>query len=238
MTADRNLLFGILALQMDFIDRDQLVAAMNAWVLDKSRPLEQLLVEQGDLTKTRCDLLSSLVQEHLKEHDNDPEQSLRTLAPSVPDHEILASLIGDDDVQATIISAAHEDGSSAKAEPAKATPPSGLEVTAAFSIGESTSAGTRFQVLRPHAKGGLGKVSVALDQELGREVALKEIQDRYANSEASRNRFVMEAEEIEHHDRLVARQCFKGLELVALRINVGGHDRSYSTVTDFARFLG
>jgi hypothetical protein len=38
--ADRNLLFGILALQMDFIGRDALIAAMNAWVLDKSKPLE------------------------------------------------------------------------------------------------------------------------------------------------------------------------------------------------------
>ena len=41
--ADRNLLFGILALQMDFVTRDQLVAAMNAWVLDKTRPLGDLL---------------------------------------------------------------------------------------------------------------------------------------------------------------------------------------------------
>ena len=37
--ADLNLLFGILALQMDFISRDQLVAAMHAWVLDKSKAL-------------------------------------------------------------------------------------------------------------------------------------------------------------------------------------------------------
>ena len=37
--ADRNLLFGILALQMDFIGRDALIAAMNAWVLDKAKSL-------------------------------------------------------------------------------------------------------------------------------------------------------------------------------------------------------
>src|ERR1700678_1030092 len=37
-SADCNLLLGILALQMDFIDRDALIAAMHAWVLDKSRP--------------------------------------------------------------------------------------------------------------------------------------------------------------------------------------------------------
>lgn len=46
VSADRNLLFGILALQMDFITRDQLVAALHAWVLAKHRPLGEILVEQ------------------------------------------------------------------------------------------------------------------------------------------------------------------------------------------------
>jgi hypothetical protein len=45
---DRNLLFGILALQMDFIGRAALVAAMNAWVLDKHKPLGQVLVERDN----------------------------------------------------------------------------------------------------------------------------------------------------------------------------------------------
>ena len=39
MSSDRNLLFGILAVQMDFVSRDDLIAAMNAWVLDKVKPL-------------------------------------------------------------------------------------------------------------------------------------------------------------------------------------------------------
>jgi hypothetical protein len=30
-SADRNLLFGILAVQMDFASRDALIAAMSAW---------------------------------------------------------------------------------------------------------------------------------------------------------------------------------------------------------------
>ena len=37
-SVDRNLLFGILALQMDFITRDQLVAAMNAWPSIRPNP--------------------------------------------------------------------------------------------------------------------------------------------------------------------------------------------------------
>jgi hypothetical protein len=37
--ADRNLLFGILALQLDFVQRDALIQAMHAWVLDRTKPL-------------------------------------------------------------------------------------------------------------------------------------------------------------------------------------------------------
>ena len=43
--ADCNLLFGILALQMDFVTRDQLVAGMHAWVLTKGKPLGEILRE-------------------------------------------------------------------------------------------------------------------------------------------------------------------------------------------------
>ena len=63
--ADRNLLFGILALQMDFIRRDALIAAMNAWVLDKTKPLGQILREQGALAAADHELLEVMVQRHL-----------------------------------------------------------------------------------------------------------------------------------------------------------------------------
>jgi serine/threonine protein kinase len=49
-------------------------------------------------------------------------------------------------------------------------------------------------VLRPHAPGGLGEISVAIDTELNPEVALKQILEQQADASHSRARFVLEAE--------------------------------------------
>ncbi len=61
-------------------------------------------------------------------------------------------------------------------------------------MGIATSDGQRFRILRPHARGGLGAVFVALDIELHREVALKQILEKHADDPVSRQRFVAEAE--------------------------------------------
>ena len=37
--SDRNLLFGVLAVQMNFVNRDDFVAGIQSWVSDKDKSL-------------------------------------------------------------------------------------------------------------------------------------------------------------------------------------------------------
>jgi serine/threonine protein kinase len=180
-SADRNLLFGILAVQMDFISREALLRAMQAWVFEKGKPLGQILVEQGALSVQRRELLEALVREHLRQHGDDPEKSLASLSSLGSPRAGLAG-IADADVQASLARV-----SAARSEP-------NPESTVNESAGTSSVPGQRFRILRPHARGGLGEVYVALDGELHREVALKEIQQAHAGHAESRARFLLEAE--------------------------------------------
>jgi hypothetical protein len=143
---DRNLLFGVLALQMDFISRDTLIVAMNVWVLEKSKPLGQILLQQKVLTADTHALLEALVQKHLALHGNDAEKSLAAVS-SVGSIRKDLEQIADPDVQASLVHVA--DRRSGVDDPYATQPPS---------AGAATSAGTRFLILRPHAKGGLGEL--------------------------------------------------------------------------------
>jgi serine/threonine protein kinase/tetratricopeptide (TPR) repeat protein len=179
-----DLLFGLLALQNGLVQQAQLVSAFHAWTCDKARPLPDHLIALGHLNAAQRAAVEALAALHVQKHGGDTEKSLAALSAGRSTRERLAGL-GDPEVNATL----------ARVGPGSIEPDddrSGQTLT--MSVGTTTTDGLRFRVLRPHARGGLGAVFVALDAELNREVALKEILDKHADDPASRKRFLMEAE--------------------------------------------
>ena len=190
--ADRNLLYGLLALQMDFVSKDELIEAMQAWALDKQTPLEQLLQDRGHLAPEDHDALERMLRRHLAHHGDNPQRSLAAVAVAPEVHDGLRSL-ADPEVVASL---GHVPTPPATPMPATASlPTSGdPEATASYTGPSPEQERRRYRVVRPHARGGLGEVTSRLDAELNREVALKQILGDRADGDADRRRFVFEAE--------------------------------------------
>jgi tetratricopeptide (TPR) repeat protein len=179
---DRNLLFGVLALQADLIDATRFAEACTAWSACKDRPLADLLMERGWLTPDDRGDVERLLDRKLKKHGGDAKAGLAEVS-SVRIQQTLAS-IADPDLYQTIADAAA----------------TGDRLQRATILYQPTGR-ERYTLTRLHAKGGLGQVWLARDADLGREVALKELLGERAGDPSLTARFLEEAKitgQLEH----------------------------------------
>lgn len=191
---DRDLMHGLLAVKQHFLSADQFVVSVNEWSGDGQRDsLIDWLVEQGLLTPAQRVKVHAIANDVC---DGD----FSTLVPGTPD--VGTQDLGTQDTLGlgTEIAAVNErinefDDVEVRDSlvdfmtliSPQGTPPSPKD----FPI---TGEPTRFHIRRELARGGLGQVFVARDKQLNRNVALKQILERWQDDATSNDRFLTEAE--------------------------------------------
>jgi len=158
MNQDSDLLRVVLALQMGFVTKDQVVECGALWAEDRKKPLIEILTDKGYLKPTARQGLDVMVKAKVEEYGGDPAQSLEGLSLDDDLQKSLLALPLGDEVKGTLLEL--------KARPAS---------DAIETVVLTKSKEERYQTGAEIGRGGLGRVVAARDTVLGREVAIKEM---------------------------------------------------------------
>jgi len=186
MDTDLNVLFGVVAFQNGAVDADRLAETTAEWVTEPTLPLADLFVNRGLMTAEQRIEVEKVVAHELEAHGGDPQA---TLAAAMDGRSLKVI---------------REVASSNTAFGAKLNLPhqvqGGHVVVGTLSPGETESR-DRYTLTHLHAKGGMGRVWLARDGTLGRQIALKELRPDQAGNPIIFSRFLYEAKitaQLEH----------------------------------------
>ena len=185
MDSERNLLFGIVALQNGAVDAGRLAETCTDWITEPTQPLADLFVKRGVITDEQKTEVEKIVASELEAHGGDPHATLVATLDG-RSREAIYGVVG---LNAVL---------DAKLK----LPPEaqgGHVVLRTLSPGEENR--ERYTLTHLHAKGGMGRVWLARDSSLGRQIALKELRPDQTDNSIVCSRFLYEAKitaQLEH----------------------------------------
>ena len=174
MDTDRNLLFGVLAIQLDLINSQQFTDVCSAWTTRKESSISDILVERQWINVDDRGDIERLLERKLKKHEGDIRRTLGSAADAHVRGTI--SKVNDQSVRQSLMT----------------LPP--LSQQGMQTLVKVSDEDSRYSLTLLHAEGGLGRVWRANDGELNRIVALKEIRPEHAAENDTVRRFLREAQ--------------------------------------------
>ncbi len=169
MDTDRNLLFGVVAFQNGAVDADGLAETYAAWASEPTQTLADLMVDRGLMTDEQRTEVEKVVALEMATCGGDPEA---TLAATMDGRslEALGEVAGAGGVMEGKLAPAQVQG--------------GHVVLGTLLPGETENR-ERYTLTHLHAKGGMGRVWLARDGSLGRQIALKELRRTSRTTQSS-----------------------------------------------------
>jgi serine/threonine protein kinase/tetratricopeptide (TPR) repeat protein len=190
METYRNQLFAFLAVRLNLVSLSDAKAALARQPTDAIQEIADALIESGRLVPDDRVHLEYLVERILQTHHGDADSALKSLGPGAEAQSLLEhrptcldSVAGVPwpPAPATVPPAPLPFAATVMTEP----PPAEKPLPAAGPA--------RFSRVRVHASGGMGRVWLARDRHLERDVALKELRPEFAGNAAVGRRFLVEA---------------------------------------------
>ena len=169
---ERQLLLGAKAVEQQLLSAAELARGVSAWADRDSRGLLVHLEEVAELDESKRGQLRELFGEFA-------DSLAFEVAESIDDSFFgkLNDALGD------------VDNDQLKASIAR-----WQQVAEEATSLQLVSEDERFRIISEHARGGLGEVLLAKDLQLNRQVALKRIREKWADSQQAKSRFQLEAE--------------------------------------------
>jgi eukaryotic-like serine/threonine-protein kinase len=158
---ERDLILATLAVQIGFATPAQVMAAAAAFIADKSHSIAQRLENEGHLDSVKRGMLEGMVDEAVKVHGGDIKRTMQSMGGK---EAVYASFGGDMvvDEQGNLSVIAVTDSKNDSLDETSHVFP---ETPGRYKIGDEPEIG----------RGGIGRVFVAFDTSLGREIAVKEL---------------------------------------------------------------